>query len=123
MELLTDTQKECIKCQECCRINLIPINPDSRILHLYYIKGVPLVYHGESRYWSVYLDSPCPHLTPDGCGIYDDPKKPEICSTFHCKIGSANFRKEIERQREETKQLLAIMFEGETNDDTSESDR
>jgi hypothetical protein len=27
---------------------------------------------------------PCVHLTPTGCGIYTDPKKPAICNTFRC---------------------------------------
>lgn len=123
MELITDEQKECINCQDCCKINLMPINPDHRTLHLYYTKGIPLVYQGESRYWSIYLDKPCPHLSPDGCMIYNSPKKPKICSQYHCKIGAENFRKDVEQQLAETKQLLAIMFEGEKNDDTSESDR
>lgn len=124
MTELTETQKQCINCQECCRINLVPINPDNRTLELYYTKGIPLVYHGASRYWSIYLNVPCPHLTPDGCDIYDDPKKPELCGRYHCKVGAEKFRSDIEQQREESQQILALMFEGENNngDDLGESD-
>lgn len=32
----------------------------------------------------VYPGNPCPHVTEDGCGIFDDLSRPAICGSYGC---------------------------------------
>src|SRR5207247_1536318 len=52
--------RKCGECSECCKV-------------------LPIVEFNKPRH------VPCTHLCPLGCGIYKDPKKPKVCSSFRCE--------------------------------------
>lgn len=57
------TVKECGECTLCCR-------------------GTLTVKVNEHK---VYPGHPCPHVTDEGCGIYDDPSRPAMCGSYGCE--------------------------------------
>jgi hypothetical protein len=124
MTELTKQQEICMKCQQCCRYSCVPINPDHDHLKLLWLKNVPLMYSGESRYWSIYLETPCRYADWEkGCLVYDQPeKKAAVCERYLCVQKCDQNQKDILRQVEESKILLNEMFGDKNNGDTSESD-
>lgn len=54
--------RECGGCTLCCRGNLTL----------------------QAKEHQVYPGHPCPYLVDSGCGIHDDPSKPECCDSYLC---------------------------------------
>jgi len=124
MNELTEQQKICMACQQCCRYSCIPINPDTDHLKLLWLKNIPLMYNGESRFWSVYLETPCRYADWEkGCLVYDQPeKKAAVCGKYLCNQKNNTNQSDVLKQIEESKLLLEMMFGEKSNDDLSESD-
>lgn len=123
MTELTEQQKICLGCQQCCRYTCCPINPDADHLKLLWLKHVPLMYNGDSRYWSIYLETPCRYIDKEkGCLVYDQPeKKAEICGRYKCIQGNDTNQRDILKQIEESQILLDAMFGENNGDNSSES--
>lgn len=122
---MDEQQKKCMECQACCRYTLQPINPLNDHLKLLWLKNVPLMYNGKSKYWAMYVDSPCRYIDKEkGCLVYDRPDlKAEICGEYMCMQGDKTHMSDIKQGIAESRKLLDAMFEGDKDgDDISESD-
>jgi len=81
-ELLTPEEKSalCLKCQYCCKVAFIPVNPHSGLVSFYRdVRGIEVRFTEGLNPWFV-VNQPCQHLTPKGCRIYD--KRPVDCKFF-----------------------------------------
>lgn len=78
MNLPDKPSYECGDCTICC--SLLSVDDDAANFHK------PIL-------------EPCKHLCPSGCGIYESPEKPSICSTFYCmyRINAYGTFKESDR--------------------------
>ncbi|MBI5102954.1 MAG: YkgJ family cysteine cluster protein [Nitrospirae bacterium] len=77
-------QKLCLSCQKCCKSVGVYTHPDffecstKEVVDFYRMRGFRVKKERGALFLT--LDYPCPHLTPDGCGIYE--KRPEICRNY-----------------------------------------
>ena len=77
-------QKLCIECQKCCRDVSIYTRADlyncseKKVIEFYKTRGFDVQKEGKSILLT--LSMPCPHLTPDGCAIYE--KRPRVCQEY-----------------------------------------
>lgn len=78
-------QDDCIDCQWCCRKQNNPIPGGLEYAFLYYIKGRPIYWEPITGEWYTLTDSPCQHITPFGCAIYED--RPRLCREWYCPFG------------------------------------
>ena len=74
-------QALCLKCLACCKILAIPsdrflLTQDD--IELYEARGCKLKVLDGKFY--IVMPYPCPHLTPQGCDIYD--KRPKSCEYY-----------------------------------------
>ena len=59
---MSQTFRECGDCSLCCQGTLtVKVNEHE-----------------------VYPKNPCPHVTCDGCGIFNDPSRPDVCKGYYC---------------------------------------
>jgi hypothetical protein len=88
MDISFEVQKRadsetCLKCRHCCEKEVLTIK-DYDQLELAYHKGHRVMWDPSLEKWYLVLDWVCPHLKEDGCDIYDDPRRPTLCSTWEC---------------------------------------
>jgi Fe-S-cluster containining protein len=74
-----ELQQICIECQECCKwMTFILVKPSQQLLHIYRVRDCKIkVINGNTH---IMVKSVCPHLTQEGCDIYD--KRPQICREY-----------------------------------------
>jgi len=70
-------QRLCLQCMECCKLLAIPLTDISKeAIEFYTARGCWIdALHGGRI--GVIIPFPCPHLTPQGCNIYDT--RPKAC--------------------------------------------
>ncbi len=77
-------QRLCIECQKCCRNVAIYTHPDfyncsaKEVRNFYKLRGFDV--QKENGALLLSLPLPCPHLTQDGCNIYE--KRPQSCRDY-----------------------------------------
>ncbi len=91
---LTEKERLCISCQKCCKELIVYTHPI-----LYECSAERLVDFYEARGFSVMrleedaiilsFEHICPHLTPEGCDIYET--RPDVCREYS---GIEDFGKE-----------------------------
>lgn len=99
-----DGQELCLACGMCCRGDLYRnagLHPDelpaARSLRL------PII---QDEAAGPAFALPCPKLDGNACTIYDDERKPNVCSSFECKLlkrylgGEIDLERSLERVRE-----------------------
>ena len=113
-----------MECQACCRYTLQPINPLNDHLKLLWLKNVPLMYNGKSKYWAMYLESPCRYIDDEkGCLAYNKPElKAEICPTYMCIQKDKTHWDDIKQGIAESRLILDAMFGENNGDNIIESD-
>jgi len=83
-KLKSRKQKLCIECQKCCRDVSVYTRADlyncsnRKVIEFYRTRGFKV--HKEGDAILLTFSIPCPHLTPDGCDIYE--KRPEVCREY-----------------------------------------
>ncbi|NLI30459.1 MAG: YkgJ family cysteine cluster protein [Nitrospiraceae bacterium] len=81
----TKKQRLCIACRKCCQelgvftLNAFYEDPPEDVIHFYQTRGCSITPH-ESGLLYLSIKMPCPHLTDDGCAIYED--RPQICRKY-----------------------------------------
>ncbi len=77
-------QRLCLECQKCCRSVGVYTHPDlydgstKEIMEFYKMRGFTEQKDNGALLLTIPL--PCPHLTTDGCGIYE--KRPLACRKY-----------------------------------------
>ncbi|MEJ2697797.1 MAG: YkgJ family cysteine cluster protein [Candidatus Sulfobium sp.] len=77
-------QKLCMECQKCCRNIAVYTHPDfydcsaKEVADFYEMRGAGV--REENGALLLSFPFPCPHLTPDGCAIYE--KRPRHCREY-----------------------------------------
>ena len=100
MDICFSTQKTpdsetCIACRVCCEYEALTL-ANYKQLELAYHKGHNVLYDPVLNTWYMLLSWKCPHISEDGCDIYDHPNKPELCSSWECpKAGKMVWRNKI----------------------------
>ncbi len=78
-------QRLCIECQRCCKDVAVYTHPDfyecsmKEVLNFYKMRGFRV--QKEKGAYLLSLTFPCPHLTADGCSIYE--KRPQSCRDYN----------------------------------------
>lgn len=78
-------QKLCIECQKCCKNIAVYTHPDfyecseKEVLAFYKMRGCDV--QKENGAFLLSFPLPCPHLTLDGCSIYE--KRPQTCREYN----------------------------------------
>jgi Fe-S-cluster containining protein len=78
-------QKLCIECQKCCKNIAVYTHPDfydcsaKEVLDFYKMRGVGV--QKDKGAFLISFSFPCPHLTQDGCNIYE--KRPKLCREYN----------------------------------------
>ena len=81
----------CKQCQWCCKYANMPIpfneghNTQEEFAYLYWRKGRKVYWEPFTKEWYWLADSPCQHICPSGCKIYDE--RPDICKRSWCPFG------------------------------------
>jgi Fe-S-cluster containining protein len=81
---LTKKQQLCIQCRKCCQKVGVYTDPaiyemtEADVIHFYKARGATVNKSDDQLF--IVFDTPCPHLTPTGCAIYE--KRPKICRTY-----------------------------------------
>jgi len=75
----TKKRKLCLRCLECCKVFYIPVRIATEAEKEFYeARGCTIEnFRGNEV---VVIPLPCPHLTPEGCDIYDE--RSEICKSY-----------------------------------------
>lgn len=78
----TPEQRVCIECQECCRYLTFIVGEDVINLYseIYTVRGCKIRRVKGEKTYSLRVPSVCPHLTPDGCNIYET--RPQHCKEY-----------------------------------------
>mgnify|MGYP001167447106 CR=1 FL=1 len=82
---LTKKQQLCIQCRKCCQelgvftLNAFYEDPPEDVIHFYKTRGCSITPH-ESGLLYLSIKIPCPHLTDEGCAIYET--RPQICRKY-----------------------------------------
>ena len=75
----TKKKKLCLQCMECCKVFYVPtVLNKYEEKEFYELRGCQV-----KRYQNhaiVIVPLPCPHLTPQGCDIYD--QRPQVCKDY-----------------------------------------
>ena len=83
--MLDDKKKSklCLQCLECCKVIAIPVEHVSpETIELYVARGCWLAPLSGGRY-GIVIPFPCPHLTPEGCDMYNN--RPQVCKDYDGK--------------------------------------
>ena len=81
---MTQKQRLCLSCMRCCKEVGIYTHPGmyistpEELATFYEARGFSVARSGELLVLT--LKHPCPHLTPDGCDIYEN--RPRICADY-----------------------------------------
>lgn len=81
----TEREKLCLSCMKCCREFSVYTHPilygcsAEQIAEFYEARGFS-VERLEEDAMVLTLRHPCPHLTPDGCDIYE--RRPAVCREY-----------------------------------------
>lgn len=81
----TEKERSCLSCQKCCRelsIYTHPILyscPAEDIVDFYEARGFHVTRLEEDAV-VLTIEHTCPHLTPDGCDIYES--RPKVCREY-----------------------------------------
>jgi len=81
---LTKKQRLCIECRKCCtKVGVytdpsIYELPENDVIHFYQARGAEISRSGSDLF--ILFDLPCPHLTTQGCAIYE--RRPRICRIY-----------------------------------------
>ncbi|HMK60412.1 MAG TPA: YkgJ family cysteine cluster protein [Dissulfurispiraceae bacterium] len=81
---MTEKQRLCIECKKCCtKVGVytdpsIYELPEKDIIHFYEARGAEVNRSGSELF--ILFDVPCPHLTTQGCDIYE--RRPKICRIY-----------------------------------------
>ena len=75
----TKKKKLCLQCMECCKVFYVTTTWERyEEKEFYELRGCEVrPYKG---YYIVIVPLPCPHLTPQGCDIYN--KRPQVCRDY-----------------------------------------
>jgi Fe-S-cluster containining protein len=75
----TKKRKLCLQCLECCKVFYVPtqINNEAE-KEFYELRGCTVENFRGNQV--VVIPLPCPHLTPEGCNIYNE--RPEVCKNY-----------------------------------------
>jgi len=84
MDNLTDQQKTCIKCAECCEYVEFPVTMLNVEVIDYFMNRGNQFYINEAGVTMFRLYDPCVHLKDGLCDIYDT--RPTTCRSFMCKV-------------------------------------
>ena len=82
---LTKKQQLCIDCRKCCQevgvftLKAFYEDTPEEVIHFYETRGFTITPH-ESGLMYMSLKIPCPHLTEQGCAIYET--RPQICRKY-----------------------------------------
>jgi len=77
-------QKLCLECQRCCKEIGVYTHADfydcslKEVLKFYKMRGCSV--EKDKGAILLTLPVPCPHLTPDGCAVYE--KRPQCCREY-----------------------------------------
>lgn len=88
---MSKKQELCKQCQKCCkRIGIYTryTDADADAINFFKIRGCDVSFD-EQVFLKVELEFPCPHLTKDGCNIYN--ARPVVCTEYD---GRNDFSKE-----------------------------
>ena len=77
---LTNNQKLCLKCMECCKVIGFIVPMSIGAAHFYKVRGWKIKINKNGSYALVYKEEVCPQLTDKGCKIYDT--RPLACQLF-----------------------------------------
>lgn len=86
-------QRLCLECQKCCKSVGVYTHPDlydgsaKEVIAFYEMRGFTVQKDGGALL--ITMPFPCPHLTPEGCAIYE--KRPRACRMYN---GIEDFGKE-----------------------------
>jgi Fe-S-cluster containining protein len=81
---LTKKQQLCIECKKCCTKVGVYTDPaiyelsEKDVIHFYETRGATVTKSDDHLF--IVFDIPCPHLTLNGCKIYE--KRPRICRIY-----------------------------------------
>lgn len=105
MTLEKQRQELCVQCQKCCKEmafqTVYEATQDN--IDFFQKRGFRVEVYGYAIYlWTDKL--PCPHLTKDGCGIYEN--RPQVCKDYD---GREQFKEDclwnsLDRLDKETKE-------------------
>ena len=82
---LSEKERLCISCQKCCKEIFIYTHPilyscpTNTVVDFYRARGFDVTKLGEDAL-ILSLKHTCPHLTPEGCDIYE--KRPKACVDY-----------------------------------------
>jgi len=83
MKNTKEQQEICVKCQECCKWVTFTLSPSdgyrNKMRDYYSHRGFDVV-SSVDRFMPVMIPSPCPHLTKDGCNVYEN--RPDYCKEY-----------------------------------------
>ena len=88
---LTEQQKVCVACNECCQWVEIPYTMfDLDAMEFWLMRKIP--FHIRDNGVVMFrIHAPCPHSTKNGCEIYDN--RPTRCTTYMCETRDSSYVK------------------------------
>lgn len=103
---MTEQQKKCVECRECCEYVEFPVTMLSVDVMDYFIFRGNQFYVDKGGALMIRVKNPCKYLTEAGCSIYGD-DRPLICRTYLCEVKDKSVR-EIKKRQCEAAMKIAV---------------
>lgn len=87
---LTDKQKKCMACRECCEYVEVPYTMFNYDTMEYFLNRGTQFWIATNGAVQVRFHEPCVHISEAGCDMYED--RPTTCRTYMCNVGDKSIR-------------------------------
>ena len=106
---ITDQQKKCMACRECCEYVEYPVTMlSAEVIEYFHFRGERMYLNPKNGVLSIRVYKPCQHLGPDGCMIYG--ARPGTCRVFMCDEKDNTIKAHKEKACDETGAMIEAMI-------------
>jgi len=90
-DAMTDQQRKCLECRQCCEYLQVPVTMLSmEVIDFFLFRGEQMFINSNNGVLTLRIYKPCQYLTENGCSIYEN--RPEICRNFMCEAGDKSIK-------------------------------